>query len=78
MAENVARDNHIGLISVDGDAVHAQELRQQGGTVTFHNILGGKHTHTQLMKTHDPNNQHALNTQDYSNPEHLFVHKVTL
>lgn len=39
MAEDVACDNHIGFISVYGDAVHAQKLRQQRGTVTFHNKL---------------------------------------
>lgn len=39
MAEDVACDNHIGFISIYGNAVHAKKLWQQGGTVTFHNKL---------------------------------------
>lgn len=39
VAENVTRDDHVGLVSVDGEAVHPQELRQKGGTMTFHNKL---------------------------------------
>lgn len=50
VAENIACDNHIGFIAIYGDAVHAQELGQQCGTVTFHNILQEK-THTAIGNT---------------------------
>ena len=38
-AENVADDDDVRFGVVDGDAVHAQVLRQQGVSMSLHNVL---------------------------------------
>lgn len=38
-AEDVTRDDHVRLVSVHREAVHAQELRQQRVAMALHYIL---------------------------------------
>lgn len=42
MAEHVPGDHHVGLHAIHGQAVHAQELRQEGVAVALHDELERK------------------------------------
>lgn len=53
-AEDVPRDNHVRLVSVHREAVHAQELRQQCVAMALHYILQtAKKTHTNEAPAHE-------------------------
>lgn len=41
VAEHVPHDDQVRLLALHANPVHAQELRQQGATVTLHYVLQG-------------------------------------
>lgn len=42
VGEDIACNNHVGLISIHGESVHPQKLRQQCVAMAFHNELINK------------------------------------
>lgn len=39
VAEHVPHDDEVGVLIVDGNTVHAEELREQCDAVTLYNVL---------------------------------------
>lgn len=39
VTKHVPHDQHVALLVVNTEAVHAQELGQEGTPMTFHNVL---------------------------------------